>query len=166
MVNGMAERKWLDSFLLPRKKREDFNDEYYSIAKKVVKDWLTENEYEVQSFSKTYLALRGLDTIQGTCAELFGEKLDDYRTFDWQLRKFAKEKKIELSRDYDYFGIGPDFVVKKNREVKFVQYIINQAEPKKYSNESLFLAKKYGFQTIILKLDVDVKVGNVVLAEI
>jgi len=186
----MAERKWMDSVLLPRRQREDFNDEYDSIASKVAREWLLENEYEVYDFvwdilyKVTDLRLRtkarkkgrkyatsekGREALQKTrefLIELFGDRLEDLVEYEKAIRKLSKDAKIGLVRHYAYFGIGPDFVVKKNHKVFFVDAIVNQAKPKKHSAASYKIAEEHGFKTMVLKLDVGIKVGEINLTEV
>ncbi len=129
MVKQVAdERKWIDSILLPRRHREDFNDEYDSIASKVAKEWLADNNYELCSIEKIIM-------------------------------EFGLRTPVD-------FGIGPDLIVKKNNEVFFVQRQVNQAKPKNYSKTSLKIAKEHGFRTMTIKLDVEIKVGEISLTEI
>jgi hypothetical protein len=166
VVKEMAERKWMDGVLFPRRQREDFSDEYDSIASKVAKEWLLENGYEAYSYSKVRLALLGLDLIGDSLNGYLGESIDNIRKFDRALHKLGKEAKVMFSRDYTYFGIGPDFIAKKINGVFFVDAIVNQAKPKKYSATSYKIAEEYGFKTMVLKLDAKVKVGEVSLTEL
>lgn len=56
MVNEVAEIKEVDEVLsyikraFPKIHREDFNDEYDSIAFKIAREWLLENGYEAYDF--------------------------------------------------------------------------------------------------------------------
>lgn len=156
----------MDSVLLPRRQRDDFNDEYDSISGKVAVQWLVGNNCIAYSFSKVWLALVGLISLEDSLNGFFGEKLRNMMEYKEALKKFSKEAKIEFFRDYAYFGIGPDFVVKKNHEVFFVSAIVNQAKPKKYSATSYKIAEEYGFKTMFLKLDVEIKVGEISLTEL
>jgi hypothetical protein len=169
MVKKMAERKWMGSILLPRRQREDFSDEYDSISSKVAKEWLIDNSYEVYSFRKviTELELRTFvlkdrDSLVG----FFGERLENVIAYDEALRKLSREAKVGLMRDYAYFGLGPDLIVKKDHEMFFVDVIVNQAKPKKYSSASFKIARQHGFRTMCLKLDVEIKIGETSLIEI
>ena len=162
MVKEMAERKWMDSVLLPRRQREDFNDEYDSISRKVAKEWLLENGYEVYDFIWNILSPL---TSEEFLIKLFGDKLEDLVKYEKAIRKLSKDAKVGLIRNYVYFGIGSDFVVKKNQAVYFVAAIVNQAEPKKFIKDSYRIAKEHGFKTMVLKLDVGIKVGEINLIE-
>jgi len=177
MVKAMAERKWMDSLLLPRTQREDYNDEYDSIASKVAKEWLLENGYVVYDFIWDFLdkvtdlrfhtdtrgkgrkytpSERRLQVIQEKkefLTLLFGDRLEDLIEYDKAIRKLSKDAKVGLVRYYAYFGIGSDFVVKKNHEVCFLDVIVNQAEPKELIKDSYRIAKEHGFKTMVLKLD-------------
>ena len=166
MVKEMAERKWMDSVLLPRRQREDFNDEYDSISRKVAKEWLVSNNYVVYSFRKVWLALAGLNSLEDSLDGFFGEKLSNIMEYKEAIKGFSKGKKIELFRNYAYFGIGPDFVVKINNEIMLIDVIVKQAKPKKYSEASYQIAEQYGFRTLVLKLDVEIKVGEINLTEV
>ena len=48
------------------------------------------------------------------------------------------------------FGIGPDFIARKNNEVFFIQCVSNQARLKKYSQESLKIAKEHCIRTMAI----------------
>ena len=169
----------------PKKQREDFNDEYNLIGSKVAREWLLVENYEIYTFrqimskvtnlrvrpqaikrgSKYATTDRGLEILRKTRDFLnifFGEKLKDIIKYEKAIRKLEKKG---LVRDYVYFGIGPDFVVKKNHEIFFVVAEVNQAKPKKYSGESLKIAKELGFRTMALTLDVEIKVGEISLLE-
>jgi hypothetical protein len=186
----MSERKWMDSVLLPRRQREDFNDEYTSISRKVAKEWLLENGYEIYDFiwyflgKVTDLMLRikarkrgrkyatsegGLQVLQEEdkfLTMLFGDRLEALMEYEKAIRKLSKDANVGLLSNYRYFGIGSDFVVKKNNEGYFVDVVVNQAEPKKFSKTSYQIAKEHGFKTMVLKLDVEIKVGEINLTEI
>jgi len=153
MVKEMAERKWMDSILLPRMQIDDFSIEYDSIAAKVVKEWLLENEYEVYTY---------LDILIG----FFGDNLEDLEEYKKAIKRLSKDAKIGSFRYYAYFGIVPDFIVRKNRKVFFVDAIVNQAKPKKYSAASYKIAEEHGFKTMFIKLDVGIKVGEINRTEI
>jgi hypothetical protein len=161
----MSERKWMDSVLLPRRQRKDFNDEYDSIASKVVKDWLVDNNYTAYSFSKIWLALVGLVSLDDSVDDFLGEQLGDMVQYKEALLRFSKAIGIQF-RDYRHLGIAPDFVVKKDHEVFFVDAIVIQAKPKKYSAASCRIAEEYGFKTMALKLDVRIKAGEIGLTEL
>jgi hypothetical protein len=166
MVKGMAERKWIDSILLPRRRREDFNDEYDSISLKVAKRLLIDNNYKVYSFDKVWLALAGLPVLEDSLNGLFGKKLSNMIKYKEALKELSKEVGIEFFRDYAYFGIGPDLVAKIDNEIMLIDVIVKQAKPKKYSKESYKIARKHGFKAMALMLDVEFKVGEVNLSEI
>jgi predicted GIY-YIG superfamily endonuclease len=190
MVKEMAERKWMDSVLLPRRQRDDFNDEYDSIVSKVAKDWLIENGYEVYDFvwdilwkltdlrlrtkarekgAKYATSERGLKLLkekQEFFVRLFGDDLENAMEYEQAIRQLSKDAKIGLARDYTRFGICPDFIVKKNHDVFFVDAIANQAETKKYSSVSYRIAEEHGFKTMCLMLDVRFKVGEINLTEV
>jgi len=182
-------RNSIDSELLPSQ-RFDFNDEYNSIASKVAKGWLLENGYEVYNFIWDFLGKvtdlrfrikarkkgrkyakseRGLQVLQEEkefLTRLFGDRLEDLMEYEKAIRKLIENAEVWLVRYNTYFGIGSDFVVKKNHEVYFVDVRVNQAEPKKFSKNSYRIAKEHGFKTMVLKLDVEVKVDEISLLRV
>ena len=82
------------------------------------------------------------------------------------IKKLSKYAKVGLVRYYAYFGIGPDFVVKKGREVFFIDTMVNQAKPKKHTKTSYKIAEEHGFKIMVLTLDVKIRVGKVNLVEL
>lgn len=186
----MLGRNSLDSELLPNQ-RFDFNAEYNSIASKVAKGWLLENGYEVYDFFWDFLGKvtdlrfrikarkkgrkyatseRDLQVLQEEdefLTLLFGDRLEDLMKYEKAIRKLSEDTDVGLdSRSYTYFGMGSDFVVKKNNEAYFVDVVVNQAEPKKFSKTSYQIAKEHGFKTMVLKIDVRIKIGEVSLIEL
>jgi len=191
MVYGekIVGRNSIDSEILPTQ-RFDFNDEYNSFASKIAKGWLLENGYEVYNFIYDFLGKvtdlrfrikarkkgrkyatseRGVQFLQEEkefLTMLFGDRLEDLIEYEKAIRKLIENEKLWLVRYNTYFGIGSDFVVKKNNEVYFVDVIVNQAEPKKFSKNSYKIARELGFKTKVLKLDIEIKVGEINLTEI
>jgi len=179
----------LDSELLPSQ-RFDFNEECNSLASKVAKGWLLENGYDVYNFIWDFLGkvtdLRfrikarkkgrkyvtsegGLQFLQEEkefLTMLFGDRLEDLMEYEKAIRKLIETEKAWLVRYNTYFGIGSDFVVNKNHEVYFVDVRVNQAEPKKFSKNSYRIAKEHGFKIMVLKVDIEIKVGEITLTEI
>lgn len=179
----MFERKWMDYTYSPRWHREDFNDEYNSIASKVAREWLLENKYEIYSFKEIIRKIRKVTDIRykdlalkrfrkHAKSEIFLEHMKKTEEFLIGIfeEKFARAreyyKAIRKLRDEVKFEVGSDFIVKKDHEVFFVVTEVYQAEPKKYHEASCKIAKKHGFKTMALKLDVGIRVGEVSLTEL
>lgn len=157
----------------------DLSNEYGSIGEKVAKKWLQENGYEVYSFqeiiwkitdirirkkskAKYATSEKGREFLRRTeefLGDIFGERLEDMKKYDKAIRKLAREKaEIRLARDYRRVGIGPDFIVKKDGDIVFVEVKVNQSQPKKHQRTSFKIAKEHGFKTMILRLNVQIHI--------
>lgn len=58
-----------------------------------------------------------IQEVEEFFTKLFGDKLEDFVEYEKVIKKLSKDAKVGLVRYYAYFGLGPDFVVKKDREV-------------------------------------------------
>lgn len=173
----MDERKWMDAILLPRRQRDDFNDEFDTITSKVAKDWLIENGYEVYNFvwdilwkiTELRIASKRRPELLGKTKEyfinIFGNRLENLVEYEKAIRQLGKDAKIRQKTDYTYFGICPDFVIKKKNDIYFLDVIANQANPKKYNKTSYEIAKQCNFVTMVLKIDVEINVRDISLRE-
>jgi len=71
-----------------------------------------------------------------------------------------------LKRHYRRVSIGPDFIVKKDGDILFIEVKVNQSRPKKYQRASFNVAEEHGFKTLIFRPDVQIQIRkDVQLAE-
>jgi hypothetical protein len=140
------------------------------------KEWLEHNDYIVFSFQEILWVTYDLENIvdklkrrrkpkyieqnksrikslEEFLISIFGEKFGDMRKFCkefWLLTKEAGRTKQE--KNFTRRGIGPDFIVKRNGDIAFVEVKVNEAELTKYQRACFKILKKYGFKTFVLKI--------------
>lgn len=163
----------------------NLSQEYGSIGEKVAIERLKQDGYEVYRFQDimwhldsfrhvkkveskltSEKARENLQRLEKFIEGFFGERLEDIEAFVKAIRKLAKEElETRLARHYSRLGIAPDFIVKKNNDLFFVEVKVNQSEPKKYQRASFQIAQNLGFKTIIVRLNVQIRYSGIQLTE-
>jgi len=161
-----------------------FPNEVGSIGEKIAREWLLRKGYEVYSFQdvtwkfselgtmvnrlkrrrKQLYAERDRESIgrmESHLKDIFDDRFADMSEWHEALRKLAREEQeVRLARHYKRVGIGPDFIVKKNDDISFVEAKVNEAQPKKWQKASFQIAKEHGFKTMILRMTIEIFVGE------
>ncbi|MGA3190976.1 MAG: hypothetical protein ABSD73_00500 [Candidatus Bathyarchaeia archaeon] len=143
------------------------SNEFGSIGEKVAREYLKQNGYEVHLFRDImfkldfYMHRKKSEKFDKFFSDFFGGKLEDMEAYIEAIRKLAREEaETRLASHYSRVGIAPDFVVKKDGDLFFIEVKVNQSEPKKYQKASFQIAQKLGFKTLTLRLNVAINIQN------
>ena len=83
------------------------------------------------------------------------------KKYENAIKKLEKEESgIRLVRHSKRVGICPDFIVKKENNIAFIEVKVNQSQPKKYQRTSFKLAKECGFKIMILRINIEINIEN------
>jgi len=166
-------------------KTRRFPNEVGSIGEKVGKKWLENKGYKVYFFQdimgmfaylqKTTLRINKrrkeeykekdrkiIQKIEKSLMGVFGQKYEVMKKFDEAIRQLVKnEEEKRLAQGYKKRReVGFDYIARKNNNIFFIDVKVNQAELRKYQKLSSKIVKEHGFNAMVLKLNVEIKIGN------
>jgi Holliday junction resolvase-like predicted endonuclease len=166
-------------------KTRGFPNEIGSIGEKMGKKWLENKGYKVYFFQDimglfAYLRLIVLrmkrrrkkeykekdgkisQEIERHLMDIFGQRYEAIKNFDEAIRQLVKkEEETRLAQGIKKRRpIGFDFIALKNDNISFIDVKVNQAEFKKYQKLSSIIVKEHGFNSMILRLNVEITIGN------
>ena len=166
-------------------KNRGFPNEIGSIGEKVGKKWLEKKGYKVYFFQVimgwfAYLRKKIIEMnrrrkeeykerdrkiiqeIEEFLVGVFGQKYEAMKRFDEAIRQLVrKEEEERLAQGIKKRrSVGFDFIAVKNDNIFFIDVKVNQADFRKYQKLSSVIVKEQGFQAMILRLNVEITIGN------
>lgn len=86
---------------------------------------------------------------------LFGESFESARLFFYEFLPKRKEIRKNYRFAEQVGGVSPDFLVKKNNVFSIVEVKANTSMPTKHQKMCFETAKKYGFDSMVLRVIVE-----------
>jgi Holliday junction resolvase-like predicted endonuclease len=149
------------------------------IGEKEARKWLENLDYEVYSFQEIIWKISDLEQAIDRLGRrrklkykeqdrihirrqaeflksIFGGESKEIRTFCREFLLLSREvERIRQAKNFTRRGVGPDFVVKKDNAVTFVEVKVNEADLTKYQKVCFKIAKSHGFRTMVLRVKVE-----------
>jgi len=160
-------------------KTKGFPNEAGSIGEKVARKWLEKKGFQVYFFQEikevfTHLYdtvskmkrrrkkeykendIKRIHEIELFLKDAFGQKLEEMKLCDIAIRELYR---LVYSRG-ERRAIGFDFIVRKDSDIFFIEVKVNKSELKKYQRLAANKVKEHGFQALVLRLNLEIEVGN------